>query len=607
MRSLSRPRSILLAALLLTVAPATAGAITASQLRAMGGRPCTPGSSFTCVTLTVPLDHFDAANTGTTKVVFAIHPAGAGSKGLYVTATGGPGSNGVDEADDAFDAYSAAIRARFDFVFFDQRGLGRSGGLTCPNALWNADDVTKTVNIGPASTAYVTACVAELPSTRLLPYVGTTQAVEDLEALRLAVGGPSIWLYGESYGTQYVQTYAAAHPAAIKGAIIDGVVDLTLSGIDFLRSSATAFERDLNETLTRCNRWRRCRADVGGSAGAAYDALLARLRRAPGTAELRQANGKTTTRVLTADQLQGAVYSELYTPEGRMQVLRALAAATHGDLAPFVKLSDADGGIWMDASYLAIDCNDYGYFSGTLAERKRAFLAAAATAGVDFPRLGPVGFIGEYPCLDWPTPEPSLERPAGLANAGIPTLVLTATGDPITPVEQARAVYSRLADGYLITTRGGPHVTYGNGECPDTIVDAFLTSDRRPTKRETFCSDELVRAYQPIARPTSQAYGSLRAALRSVQAQIDSSPEYAAWADPSPIAFGCGASGSIRATWDGTREHYTFRNCAFTPGVALAGTGLRNGERFTMTVQVSGHWQGSYLYVNHGGTITLTS
>ena len=27
-------------------------------------------------------------------------------------------------------------------------------------------------------------------------------------------------------------------------------------------------------------------------------------------------------RVLTADQLQGAVYSELYTPEGRMQVLR---------------------------------------------------------------------------------------------------------------------------------------------------------------------------------------------------------------------------------------------------------------------------------------------
>ncbi|MFM7553141.1 MAG: hypothetical protein ACKO7Q_09920, partial [Actinomycetota bacterium] len=87
----------LTATLLIGAAPATAD--TADRLERLGGRPCSQGSEFVCVTLTVPLDHFDPADTRTTRVVFAVRPADDASRGLFVTATGGPGSSGIEVAE----------------------------------------------------------------------------------------------------------------------------------------------------------------------------------------------------------------------------------------------------------------------------------------------------------------------------------------------------------------------------------------------------------------------------------------------------------------------------------------------------------------------------
>ncbi|MDO9349253.1 MAG: hypothetical protein Q7T47_08195, partial [Anaerolineales bacterium] len=57
---------------------------TAAILKDLGGYPC-PESDFTCIDLTVPLDHFDAASTETIKVVFAVLPASGERKGMFVT------------------------------------------------------------------------------------------------------------------------------------------------------------------------------------------------------------------------------------------------------------------------------------------------------------------------------------------------------------------------------------------------------------------------------------------------------------------------------------------------------------------------------------------
>ena len=97
-------------------------------------------------------------------------------------------------------------------------------------------------------------------SPSLLPYVGTDQAVEDLEAFRVAVGSPRVWLYGESYGTQYAQEYAAAHGAALEGLLLDGTVDLTLSGPDYWIEAAARIRADPAEG-------RSPRATAGPAAG----------------------------------------------------------------------------------------------------------------------------------------------------------------------------------------------------------------------------------------------------------------------------------------------------------------------------------------------------
>ena len=62
-------------------APATAAPAaptrepTTNILARLGGRPCPDGSEFTCVTVPMPLDHFDPADTRTIDVTFAVKPA----------------------------------------------------------------------------------------------------------------------------------------------------------------------------------------------------------------------------------------------------------------------------------------------------------------------------------------------------------------------------------------------------------------------------------------------------------------------------------------------------------------------------------------------------
>ena len=88
----------------------------------------------------------------------------------------------------------------------------------------------------------------------ILPYLGTQQAVEDLERFRQIMQDDKLWLYGESYGTQYAQTYAAAHGDHLAGLILDGTVDLTLSGLGVLRSTSASVQRYPRRNLASLQR-----------------------------------------------------------------------------------------------------------------------------------------------------------------------------------------------------------------------------------------------------------------------------------------------------------------------------------------------------------------
>src|SRR5688572_9972694 len=69
-----------------TIISETPREVTASilpKLQELGGMPCEEKEELTCVTIQVPLNHFDSANIETIDVVFGVLPASGDRYGMF--------------------------------------------------------------------------------------------------------------------------------------------------------------------------------------------------------------------------------------------------------------------------------------------------------------------------------------------------------------------------------------------------------------------------------------------------------------------------------------------------------------------------------------------
>ena len=599
---------------------------TKQLLKQLGGVPCPDGSAFTCVTLTVPVDHFDAANTATLNVVFAVLPARGERLGMFVTATGGPGSSGVAAADYYTEYFDPRIVEHYDIVFFDQRGIALSGGLTCPDAAatyYRSESRSETPQqeaaLVAAARTFSSNCVTEMASPANLRFYGTDQAVEDLDLFREALRTPKIHLYGESYGTQYAQTYAAAHPDHMAALFLDGVVDLTVSQMEYYAQQAQAFNDTLVATLQACALDSACAEDFLVDPVNAYDSLAARLKRNAQNVRLYMPNGRES-RVFTYGDLETVAASQAYGEGDRAIFARALAYANRGDLGYMLRLLYIDLGIdpetldaipdptYSDAMYYGVECQDYGDFSGTPDERAVQYLRAGDAVESSIPRLTSI-FYGDLPCAFWPDSAQALARPAPLTGVGYTTFVLGATADPATPYQQGVDVYHRVADGYLITQTGGPHVIFGRGvECVDSLVSNYLATGALPDQRETACDGVVMDEYVPLPPVNARDFSDVLDALISFETEVGMWPEVYYWDGSEADAAGCGVRGSLTVDARGNRTHYTFTNCAFTNNFVVTGEGLYNPnrDRFTLDVHTNGVERCDLSYTRDGDTYKVT-
>src|SRR5215211_76421 len=596
----------------------------------LGGVPCFEWSYFTCVTIDVPLNHFDPTDARTIPVVFAVLPASGERKGMFVTATGGPGTSGVLLADSYSAGFDPSIFEAFDIVFFDQRGMGLSGGLMCPFAATeyyqqDASGLTPKQEKALKNTAstFASDCVNELSSTELLPYLGTKQAVEDLELFRQIIGDEKFWLYGESYGTQYAQTYAAKYSEHLAGLILDGTVDLTYSGTEYYIQQAQAFNDTLVATLSACNDDPTCAEQLDGDAMEAYDKLAAKLSKGPISFKFPLANGRFQKRSFSLGDLEFIAASQLYGESDRMMFTRALAAYTNnGELVSLARLLYLDLGVdpqtldvipddsWSDAIFYGVECQDYGYPGTTPDERAENYLEAVDPFETSIPRLSSI-IYGDLPCAYWPDATSNLTRPGYLFAEAVPTLVLGATADPATPVQHGINVYKHLASGYLITTEGGPHVTFGYGnECPDALVTDFLANDVVPADRETVCEGVVADPYAPVAPRIALSFSDPAEALSSVETEMYYLPEFFYWDGFTPMSLGCTYGGTFDFDMNnaGTKYRFNFERCAFTKNFRMTGWGRYNIEldRFVLNIKTAGRWACHVQYVRRGEQIHVS-
>ncbi len=603
---------------------------TLNVLDDLGGFPCFDGSAFTCVTIEVPLDHFNPDDTRTIYVTFAVLSASGERKGMFVTATGGPGYSGIASADYYLTGFDPGIPAAFDIVFFDQRGIGYSSDQSCPYAAnvyyqQDARGVTRKQEtaLKQSASTFAADCVNETSDPSLLQYLGTKQAVEDLEYFRQLIGDEKLWLYGESYGTQYAQTYAAAYSDHLAGLILDGTVDLTLDGNTYYGLQAQAFNDTLVSSMSACKDDPACAKAMNGKPIKAYDTLAAILKKGPISFMFPLPEGGYARRKFTLTNLEFITASQMYSEGDRMMFTRALAAFTSKlDIVPLARLLYLDLGVdpqtlevvpdpfFSDAAYYGVECQDYGYAGNSPDEKAENYLDAADPYESSIPRLASLVY-GDLPCAYWPDASSELTRPAYLALEAVPTLVLGSTADPATPVGNGINVYQNLANGYLITQDYGPHVIYGRGnECPDVLVTNFLVNDIVPAQKETVCDGYVMDDYVPLAPRFAITFKNPYKALSSVETEIYYLPEFYYWDSYTPTSVGCTYGGVINfmANEDGTGYDFSLEKCAFTTNFIMTGSGSydTNVDEFVLTVNTQGRWKCDLEYSRTGEDIDVS-
>jgi len=388
-------------------------------------------------------------------------------------------------------------------------------------------------------------------------------------------------------------------------------VDLNLTLEGFYATYVAGSDAIQERVFARCTATPGCAADFDGDPAAAFDLLASRLKQQPITVTL---GARDVT--LTSAMLETTAFYALYSPGGRTEFIRALAAAHRGNVVPILRLAHASAGIdintadltpdpdWYGGAYYAITCSDYAAPGATEAERTAAIITEAQQIIANGTRFARMYYAERLACALWPAQGP-LDRPAQYAGGDWPTLVLTSDADPITPSVMAYAVADAAANAATVVMEGGPHVILGwDLACPDAIVTNLLVHGTPPAAPTQICEQDLLSPYTPLTLTgeiTPLALG------RAIDTELSLSPTLYLWDYETPFTTGCDHGGTLSVAAGDRGTEYLFDGCALWPDVILDGKGLRaeNGESddgLSLQLEVSGTHEGRLVHIHNIAT-----
>ncbi|MFF1915077.1 alpha/beta hydrolase [Streptomyces sp. NPDC058239] len=454
-----------------------------------GGKAPSPlpgGATWECSFMKAPLDY---ANPGGETIELALIRAKAKNPdkriGSLIFNFGGPGASGVATLP-AFGTDYDKLRAGYDLVSFDPRGVGRSAGVECETD--RQLDARYETDVTPDSSAEVNAFVKDTKTFALackknsgkeLPYVGTTNAARDMDLMRQVLGDKKLYYFGFSYGTELGGVYANLFPKNIGRSVLDGVVDPTLDSVQSSLGQAKGFQLALDNFTKDCvDRGAACRlpGSTGKQVEQGISGLLTRLEKKPIPG--------IGSRQLTESLAVTGIAASLYSKETWPLLEQGVDDADGGDGALLLALADSLNGREADGRYdnsmaanVAINC----------ADSKQRFTADQTMAKLpEFQSASPI--FGDYlawglmTCTGWPVAG-AWEVPDVSAPGAAPILVIGNTGDPATPYKGAKAMADALGKGVGVqmTYEGQGHGAYNSGDaCVQKAVDDYLLKGKVP-------------------------------------------------------------------------------------------------------------------------------
>jgi pimeloyl-ACP methyl ester carboxylesterase len=315
---------------------------------------------------------------------------------------------------------------------------------------------------GPAAArAEAERCLKQVSTHADVRFYSTTDAIQDLDEVRRAIGADKVNLIGVSYGTRVAQQYAKRYPAHARTVTLDGVVPNSLVlGNEF----AGNLEDSLDRQFARCAHDKDCVGKLGDPR-ARLTALLATLTNAPPRVRYRDAiTGDAREETLTAGHVAVLARMFAYAPQAAALLPLVLNEAAQGRYEPLMALSrfiagtlgkEITQGMQLsvlcteDASELKVNPADANSLLGTaLVETLQA------------------------QCPVWPHGT----RPAGFRaplTGSVPVLLMSGEFDPVTPPRYADEVAKTLPNSRHLVVRGQGHNVLPVG-CMPRLFARFL-------------------------------------------------------------------------------------------------------------------------------------
>jgi pimeloyl-ACP methyl ester carboxylesterase len=504
--------------MLLAAAVAFAVPQAAPAAEALVWGPCPTGQDFDprqqCATVTVPLD-YTAPKGRTIEIAVSRIPAESPDRrrGVLLYNAGGPGEQGINGPTVLTNRVPAEVRAQYDLVGFDPRGIQYSAPVTCGLAPEDRDvlrfipypapDGDIAENVAYAQRA-ASGCAAA-DTAYLLPHITTANTARDMDRLRSALGVPRISFFGYSYGTYLGAVYAELFPHRTDRFVLDSVVHPRRiwretffawgPAVEVAFPGFARFAAERNDTYG-------LGATPGEVRGKFFE-LLAEVEAEPfelpgcclidhkffrelvrSALRTERAFPELAFIWQLVDQREPAVPDALARAASAARELRDAAVPTPPASARAAAAADfpeppADNPF---ASPWAVLCGDADWPESPATYQRDVLISDRL-----FPITGPAA-ANIWPCAFWPFEPRDPVVSIGSLDGG-QALLVQSLRDPATPYDGGLALRATLGSrARLVTVETGGHALAftGRNSCADDVAGAFLGTGQLPS-RDRFC------------------------------------------------------------------------------------------------------------------------
>ena len=462
------------------------------------------GVRYECATVNVPLDYAVRKGPVVQLALVRLPATNQAAKiGSLFLNPGGPGGSGVDFAlffgPFAASVWGNQVRARFDIVGFDPRGIGRSTAIKC------FGNEKQAVRVFPPFAFPLTTAEEALVArgdgllahqcaqrgNKISAHMSTANVARDLDLLRQAVGDQRLNYVGLSYGTYLGVMYANLFPNRVRSLVVDGVLDpIAWANVNGAIPFSTRLRSDQGAQVTLDRFFALCEGAENANCALAsnptrspadrFAALAGRLRTAP----VLVTDPETGERFFfTYQDLIGVTLGSLYDPFSYADLAEMLAAlesvASPARIGAALARLEASTGLVnkrgfphyvnFAEGFPAVACED-----GNNPTDYHVWSAQGAAADAAFGYFGRIWTWASSPCAQWPLEDRGRYLGPFTARTANPVLVIGNLYDPATRYQGAQTVRGLLPNSALLTVDVPGHTSLGASGCAGFLTGQYL-------------------------------------------------------------------------------------------------------------------------------------